>query len=574
MVQQDLKKQLELHSLIEFSNLINSNLDEDFILNYILLSIMGRMMISHGMILMADPGYGSDNFTVRCAKGISNGIQGTVLNLTLPDKPVFDLSDFKVQTDIFVKNGINNFFKIYYTDKLLGVLCLGNKSGKSEFDKSEIIYIETLLNISSISIENSLKFEQINKLNRELTGELTKLNSLFELSNIFYSNFEDKNKIIRLLNYTLLGNYGIRDILIITKYRANKYYILSQTKTYNIPEIDAKAVQSVKFNTFINEKSDCNFFNFLSDEGLKLVIPIFRNDKEPETVVFLGNKLNGTSFSKSDIDFLTSLVNLSVISIENSILFREHLEKLSMENELKIAREIQQALLPTIIPQPENYSISAVNKPALHVGGDYFDIIRLNEKKYVIVIADVSGKGAPAALLMSNIQSAVRSYIKVFNENIDIALVTKKINELIFENTTPEKFITFFWGILNTADNTFRYVNAGHNYPMLFRKNGDIDFLETGGMIIGVISEDIEYETGTVEFNPDDVLILYTDGINEAKNNCNDEYEMERFRNCVSKVIRENTNAITSAILKDVNEFSDGETQSDDRTLIAIKRIN
>ena len=109
---------------------------------------------------------------------------------------------------------------------------------------------------------------------------------------------------------------------------------------------------------------------------------------------------------------------------------------------------------------------------------------------------------------------------------------------------------------------------------MLFRKNGDIDFLETGGMIIGVISEDIEYETGTVEFNPDDVLILYTDGINEAKNNCNDEYEMERFRNCVSKVIRENTNAITSAILKDVNEFSDGETQSDDRTLIAIKRIN
>lgn len=574
MVQQDLKKQLELHSLIEFSNLINSNLDEDFILNYILLSIMGRMMISHGMILMADPGYGSDNFTVRCAKGISNGIQGTVLNLTLPDKPVFDLSDFKVQTDIFVKNGINNFFKIYYTDKLLGVLCLGNKSGKSEFDKSEIIYIETLLNISSISIENSLKFEQINKLNRELTGELTKLNSLFELSNIFYSNFEDKNKIIRLLNYTLLGNYGIRDILIITKYRANKYYILSQTKTYNIPEIDAKAVQSLRSNTFINEKSDCNFFNFLSDEGLKLAIPIFRNDKEPETVVFLGNKLNGTSFSKSDIDFLTSLVNLSVISIENSILFREHLEKLSMENELKIAREIQQALLPTIIPQPENYSISAVNKPALHVGGDYFDIIRLNEKKYVIVIADVSGKGAPAALLMSNIQSAVRSYIKVFNENIDIALVTKKINELIFENTTPEKFITFFWGILNTADNTFRYVNAGHNYPMLFRKNGDIDFLETGGMIIGVISEDIEYETGTVEFNPDDVLILYTDGINEAKNNCNDEYEMERFRNCVSKVIRENTNAITSAILKDVNEFSDGETQSDDRTLIAIKRIN
>lgn len=574
MVQQDLKKQLELHSLIEFSNLINSNLDEDFILNYILLSIMGRMMISHGMILMSDHGSDSGKFNVRCAKGISSGIQGTVLNLILPDNSVFDLSDFKVQTDIFERNGLNNFFKIYYTDKLLGVLCLGNKSGKSKFDKSEIIYIETLLNISSISIENSLKFEQINKLNRELSNELTKMNSLFELSNIFYSNFEDKDKIIRLLNYTLLGNYGIRDILIITKYRANNYYILSQTKTYGIPEIDTKAVQSLRYNTFINDKSDSGFFNFLSDGGLKLAIPIFKNDKVPETVVFLGNKLNGTLFSKSDIDFLTSLVNLSVISIENSILFREHLEKLSLENELKIAREIQQALLPTIIPQPENYSISAINKPALHVGGDYFDIIRLNETKYVIVIADVSGKGAPAALLMSNIQSAVRSYIKVFSENIDIALVTKKINELIFENTTPEKFITFFWGILDTADNTFRYVNAGHNYPMLFRKNGDIDLLDAGGMIIGVISEDIEYETGTVEFNPDEVLILYTDGINEAKNNCNDEYEMERFKSCVMSVIKEDTSTITSSILKDVNDFTDGEAQSDDRTLIVIKRIN
>jgi sigma-B regulation protein RsbU (phosphoserine phosphatase) len=574
MVQQDLKKQLELHSLIEFSNLINSNLDEDFILNYILLSIMGRMMISHGMILMANPGSDSEKFTVRCAKGISSGIQGTVLNLILPENSVFNASDIHSQPDIFEKNGLNNFFKIYFTDKLLGVLCLGNKSGKTAFDKSEIIYIETLLNISSISIENSLKFKQINKLNRELTNELTKLNSLFELSNIFYSNFEDKNKIIRLLNYTLLGNYGIRDILIITKYRANKYYILSQTKAYNISEIDTKAVQSLRYNTFINEKSDCNFFNFLSDEGLKLAIPIFKNSKEPETVVFLGNKLNGTSFSKSDIDFLTSLVNLSVISIENSILFREHLEKLSLENELKIAREIQQALLPTIIPQPENYSISAVNKPALHVGGDYFDIIRLSETKYVIVIADVSGKGAPAALLMSNIQSAVRSYIKVFNENIDIALVTKKINELIFENTTPEKFITFFWGILDTADNTFRYVNAGHNYPMLFRKNGDIDLLDIGGMIIGVISEDIEYETGAVKFNSDEVLILYTDGINEAKNNCNDEYEMERFKSCVMSVIKEDTGTIASSILKDVNDFTDGEAQSDDRTLIVIKRIN
>ncbi|HPS64331.1 MAG TPA: PP2C family protein-serine/threonine phosphatase [Ignavibacteria bacterium] len=575
MTEQDLKKQLELHSIIEFSNLINSKLDQDFILNYILLSVMGRMMITRGMILMK---YGSDTdaekYIVKCAKGLSNGIQGSVLDIKLPSHADFTIEDFSTPPDLFVKNGLRNFFKIYYTNKLLGILCLGGKNNNAAFENSEIVFIETILNISSISIENTLKFEQIINLNKDLTNKVTKLNSLFELSKVFYSNFEDKAKIIKLLNYTLLGNYGIREIIIFSKYRAKEYFILSQTKNYNITSIDNDLLQSLKDHLLLTGNTNFTLFDELYNEGLRLAIPIFKNGDLPETVVFLGNKLNGTPFQKSDIEFLTSLVNLSVISIENSILFKEHLEKLSLENELKIAHEIQTALLPKEIPQPEHYSISAVNKPALHVGGDYFDIIRLTDSKFAIVIADVSGKGAPAALLMSNLQSAVRSYIKVFNESIDISLVTKKINELIFESTSPEKFITFFWGILDTEKNSFKFVNAGHNYPLVFRNSGSIEKLEKGGMIIGILFENIEYESGNIEIGKDDVLVFYTDGINEAKSRQNEEYEMERFREIVLKNKTKNTDEITSAILNDVEKFTEGELQSDDQTLIVIKKLN
>lgn len=573
MPEGDTKKQLDLHSLIEFSNLINSNLDEDFILNYILLSIMGRMMISRGMMLMKSTPDSNDNkFIAKSSKGLQSGLQGSVLEINFPEVSIFSLSDFKSPPEIFADNKLFRFFKIFYKDKLLGVLCLGNKIDGKEFDNNEKIFIETVLNISSTSIENSLKFIEINKLNKDLNNKVTKLNSLFELSNIFYSNFENKDNIIKLLNYTLLGNYGIRNLIIFSKYRSKDYFVLSKTKNFKISDIDSEVLESLREYLLLTGNTGIEMFDELFNQGLKLAIPIFKNDNKPETVVFLGNKLNGSIFTRNDIDFLTSLVNLSVISIENSILFKEHLEKLSLENELKIAREIQNALLPIKIAQPCNYSISAINKPALHIGGDYFDIIKLTDNKYAIVIADVSGKGTPAALLMSSIQSSVRSYIKIFNEDIDIAYVTKKINELIYDNTTPEKFITFFWGILDSEKNIFRYVNAGHNYPMLFRKNGNLEYLEKGGMIIGVFLDDVEYESGEVHVDVDDVLVFYTDGINEAKNSENDEYEMKRFINVIKNNIGLTSDKITEKILEDVDKFSSGEIQYDDQTLIIIKR--
>jgi sigma-B regulation protein RsbU (phosphoserine phosphatase) len=298
------------------------------------------------------------------------------------------------------------------------------------------------------------------------------------------------------------------------------------------------------------------------------------NNEKVENLVCLGSKLNKTKYSESDIEFLESIINLSIISIENTILFQEYLDKQKIEDELRIAREIQVALLPKEIPRIKNYQIAAENIPALQVGGDYYDLIKLSETKLALVIADVSGKGTPASLLMANIQSAVHSFLKLYNEvDFDLSDVTHKINELIYENTSPEKFITFFWGILDSEDNSFTYVNAGHN-PPFHLSNGSFNLLEKGGLIIGIMNEEINYETGKIHIDNNDIIVLYTDGINEALNKDKCEFGEEKIKEIIHSTKNEDAKCILESIKDSIESFTKGTKQYDDITLIVLKKVN
>ncbi|MBN1634452.1 MAG: PP2C family protein-serine/threonine phosphatase [Ignavibacteria bacterium] len=567
------KKNLELNTLIEFSNLINSNLDFKFILGNILLTIMGRMLITRGMILIkSNEGENLNEFTVESSKGVLPGTNGSVVYFEPLSDSVFTSEEFKNQPEIFISNKIEYFFKIFFSNKLLGLLCLGAKPGGQQLNKNDIIFIETILNISSTTIENTIKFNEIKKLNYQLNGKIGNLKSLFELSKEFNTNFLDRNKIVRLLNYTMLGNYGVKDFLIISKYNSDKYYIMSKTSNIESPDFSDMNFSFLNDPVVLSDSGIISELNEFKELGYELVIPIHSSKHKAETIAFLGKKLNKQSYTQEDIEFIESVLNISVISIENSILFKESIEKKILENELNIAREIQLALLPKNIPQTEEYKIHAVNSPARQVGGDYFDIVKLNEDSLALAIADVSGKGTPAALLMSNLQSAVRSYLKIYDDKFNLSEITLRINNLIFECTTPEKFITFFWGILNTRDNKFFYINAGHN-PGYLINNNIIKELNEGGLIIGITDTDIKYDTGCVELDKNDLIVLFTDGITEARNSDGEEFGTGRLLNCIKNNIKEKPANIVNCILNDVKSFSEGIEQYDDQTIIIIKRF-
>ncbi|HAY34537.1 MAG TPA: hypothetical protein DCY06_10415 [Bacteroidetes bacterium] len=308
-------------------------------------------------------------------------------------------------------------------------------------------------------------------------------------------------------------------------------------------------------------------------KGFELYIPTIINN-EIDSIICLGKKLSKNPYTAEDIEFLESIMNMSLISLHNYFLFQEYLSKQKIESELIVAREIQIALLPNKIPETKDYKISGLNMPALQIGGDYFDVIKLTEDKLVLVIADVSGKGTPASLLMASIQSAVHSYLKLYKEGeFNLAKVTEKINELIYENTSSEKFITFFWGILDNKENTFEYINAGHNPPLLL-KNNEFRELTEGGFIIGILDVEMNYEIGKVHLEKDDLIVLYTDGVTEALDINNEEYGETKLKEVIFSEKSKSPKEIINSIKDSLLEFSENMPQYDDITIIVLKKIS
>lgn len=571
------KKQLVLNSLIEFSQLITSKLDLNYILNNILLSVMGKMLISKGVVLLKTEG--TDNiYKIKAAKGISLSLIDTFIEAKFPKLSVFSFNEIS-ENQVFVReHKFEYYFKIYFQNKYLGILCLGKKLNFSDLSNNDIIFIETMLNISASAIENTIKFEEVSNLNNSLNNKIRQLNSLFELGKEFNSSFIDKENIIKLLNFSLLGNFGIKDFVILSRDNSDKFVIVKDNKNLEIEKFDLDNLLSgdnipsvLKKTIAINKDSAIPFIEYLFEKDFELFIPTIINNKI-DSIICLGKKINKKPFSGEDIEFLESIMNLSLISIHNYFLFQEYLSKQKIESELIIAREIQEALLPDKIPEIENYKIAGMNDPALQIGGDYFDFKKISEDKLVIVIADVSGKGTPASILMASIQSAVHSYLKLYEEgNFDFAKVTEKINELIYENTSSEKFITFFWGILDSKKNTFEYINAGHNPPQMLKGNKFIELSE-GGFIIGILDIPMNYEIGKVNMEKDDIIVFYTDGVTEALNTNDEEYGETNLKNVILKERNNSPSLILDTIRNSVLEFSKNMPQYDDITLIVLKK--
>jgi len=568
-------RQLELDSLIEFSQLISSRLDLDFILGNILLPLMGKMLISSGAVLLKAQGVESnDIYKVESGKGIDSKYIKSEVRAEFPRQAYFTAYKLKSFSDFFNRSRLEHFFKIYYNKKLIGILCLGQKLKNAELSNSEISFIETLLNISASSIENSLKYNEIIRLNENLNSKISQLKSLFELSKEFHSNFQEKEKIIKLLKFTLFGNFGIKDLLIISRHRADKYSLLNSTITFPEKFLNKSFLQNITKTQLIKYITKKNsFISFLAENNFECIIPIVR-DSEAETIVCIGKKLNKTSYTENDIEFLTSIINLSILSIDNTLLFREFLEKQKIEDDLLIARDIQMRLLPKKIPHIKNYDSYAHTIPAKQVGGDYYDIVKLGESKFAFVIADVSGKGTPASLLMANLQSAVHSFLKIYDERkYNITEIVKFINELIYDNTDSDKFISFFIGILDADKNEILYVNAGHNPPLIY-KNGQFKKLDIGGLLLGVDNRGVEYEQGKIKIDKNDVVIFFTDGVTETLNIENREFAESRMKKIISENHSSSAFKIIGELERALRLFSDKREQYDDITTIVLRRVN
>jgi sigma-B regulation protein RsbU (phosphoserine phosphatase) len=286
-----------------------------------------------------------------------------------------------------------------------------------------------------------------------------------------------------------------------------------------------------------------------------------------EGFIGLSKKVTGFKYSYEDMTVLNVLANQLIVAMENARLYAVSLEKKRLEEELAVARQIQSGLLPKSYPQGLTYEFAAFCQPSREVGGDYYDFLDIDGSSIGIVIADVSGKGIPAALLVSSLHAALRAEVR---NKFSPPRVMSNINQLIAASTSPEKFATMFYGEFYPGENKLSYCNAGHNYPAVIHADGQIEFLIAGGLVLGAFPQ-ADYEKGELILQNGDLVVFYSDGVTEAFNEKEEEFGENRLFELLLQNRHLSAEKIKQIIVDEVERFSGSVSGYDDFTLVIMK---
>jgi phosphoserine phosphatase RsbU/P len=295
--------------------------------------------------------------------------------------------------------------------------------------------------------------------------------------------------------------------------------------------------------------------------------------KQNMGVLALGNGPMDAPFSQSDFVVFKSIAEQSAFALYNAIIYSEANEKKRLDHDLEIARDIQRVLLPAEPPSVNGFEISGINVPARQVSGDYFDYIKVDEERLGVAIADVSGKGVPASLIMAICRSVLRSQAA---QNPSPADVLRKVNRQLYPDIKEDMFISMAYLILDHARNGVMLARAGHDAPLLYKRASQtVTPLKPPGMVVGIDSGNVfDRITGDfpVPLERDDCLVLYTDGVTEALDTDGNEFGVERTIQSVRASAANGAQAIIARLIDDLRNFVGSQPQNDDITLISIRK--
>lgn len=307
-------------------------------------------------------------------------------------------------------------------------------------------------------------------------------------------------------------------------------------------------------------------YNWLKNRQIAVLFPM---NLQSQLIGFvgLGYKSGREDYTADELQVLTVFASQVAMVSENLRLLEENIVKKRMEEELNLAQRIQQRFLPQEIPETPGLEVAAVSRFCLEVAGDYHDVIALPGGETVLAVADVSGKGAGAALLMANLQASLRTSVGV---GAGLPDLVARINDLIYQNTPPEQYISFFVARYNPKTSSLTYINAGHNPPILVRQDGQTELLDQGGLILGALPS-MEFAQASLDLHSGDLIAMYTDGISEAMNASGEEFGDER----ILLYLKENHHLPAAEVLSGLEaaakDFTQNAPYSDDMTLLLAR---
>ncbi|MBC8145475.1 MAG: SpoIIE family protein phosphatase [bacterium] len=544
--------------------MLNGLDDVDAIYANVMLSLMGKLGL--GRAAIAEP-TDDGRFCVRQAKGPAISLVG--LGLSMSERTgatvvrVAELSEAGLR-DTLTSGRIDSVMEVAFGAEPLMLVLLGRPLSGRDLGQDEVNYALLIGAIAAAALDGCRVRSSLRTVNRQLERQVHRLSSLFEAGRAF-NTLLDRNSILRLLGYTLMGEMAIARFAVALG-GANGYRMVLN-RFSGEPASASLAYLAGEPSLIISQPDgDSAVLSDLHERGIRASIPM-EVQGEVRGVLLVGAPLQ-RDIDAEDIEYLSSLANLAVTSLENARLLDEMIEKKRMEEDLRIAAQIQRGLLPETLPTIEGYEIAARTIPSQQVGGDCYDAIDLGDGRVLVSIADVSGKGTPASLLMANVQAALRTLASI---DLPLTDLVSRINNVIYQNTAVDKFITAFFGILDSRTGEFTYVNAGHNHPYLFSASG-IKSLDRGGLILGVMPTTLPYEQGAARLEKGDLLVLYTDGVSECLDPDRQEYGDERLQSLFTSDRDISASDAIERTRADLLRFARDAQQSDDITLLVIRR--
>lgn len=400
------------------------------------------------------------------------------------------------------------------------------------------------------------------KISKQKRIQDLKLNALLEVTKAINSNVTT-SQLLDLYQDILEERLGVGKLVLFHfdgEWKCILKYGIDKEFNHVVFEEELLAIHEIETITFSKGQLSKSF---------EIVIPVFHK-QTPLAFVLLGDvnqqKLELSAAIKH-LPYVQTLTNIIVVAIENKKLFKENIQRAQIKKELELAQNMQQMLFPAEMPNSDSLQVSAKYLPHQQVGGDYYDFIQLNNHEFIFCIADVSGKGIAAALLMSNIQATLHSLINYTHNLKDILI---ELNKRVIHNAKSEKFVSLFLAKLNTKSQQFSYINAGHNPPLFYYENKFRE-LDKGCTLLGISDNLSQIQVENFNYTSEFTLMCYTDGLTDTANTEEESVSVDALKDIIAKNNNSKPEFLNDALLYYAEEFKGENEFPDDIAILTVK---
>jgi sigma-B regulation protein RsbU (phosphoserine phosphatase) len=567
------KKVAEVLALLDFNSTLNRSLELADVLDLVLYVSMGQTRAGWAGVLLR----GEDDVDVLVPAAhrgrrvpdwpslrMPLGRSDEALTSSVSSREVGPSTASWVR-DLLAATQAGLLIPLWKGERLVGVLLLGERD--AEYSADDRLFAETLCVSAAASIDNGRIYQRLQELNRGLSFRVYQLRSLFDITREL-NRQPDLAKIRQVLLNAAMGHVLTTRAVVLLE------GTVTDERGVKLTAEDKKLLESKHFvlRSLSEEPAskilDDSLRSGLERLGLDTVVPL-RAGESCHGALLLGPSASGKPLGEEDIDFLRSLGAQAGAALDNIRLTEQWVEKQKIEKEMALARDIQRGLLPDDEPDIEGWDLAGINIPCLTVGGDYYDYIDRGGGQYWIVIADVSGKGTGAALIMASVRAALHALSGLGAISLDA--VAKQLNDIVYESTEMNRYVTAFFGSLDTRTGELEFVNAGHCYPVLLRSSGEVERLAEGSPVVGLLPK-LEVKTGRARLESGDLLLLYTDGLSETTNPRGEEFGEEKIFALVRESAHKPSRDVVARLLSEARVFAAEAGLNDDLTLVAVQR--